>query len=180
LGVTLRGLSRHTGENDRRLCRNPKIPRRLERTPDVRVFRAAIERYQPDAVRALHLMSLTEPLRPFGEGLFAIGTLNFDSVGHEISCPILTEDHADPLFLAPDDMAILTFVTAHDVQRDFAGNPDRARDVERCPCRRHIANGAIDAAAVELDRSGFQNTLSRFGTALFHAAASKAEILRSS
>src|ERR1700733_9764681 len=76
LGITLRRLSRHTGENDRRLCRMPKIPRRLERTPDVRVFRAAIECYQPHAVRALHLMSLTEPLRPFGEGLLAVGTLN--------------------------------------------------------------------------------------------------------
>jgi hypothetical protein len=65
----------------------PKIPRRLERTPDVRVFRAAIERYQSHAVRALHLISLTEPLRPFAEGLFAIGALNFDSVGHETSCP---------------------------------------------------------------------------------------------
>ena len=73
-------------------------------------------------------------------------------------------------------MAILTFVAADDVQRDFMRNPHGARDIERCPDRGHVANGAIDAAAVELNRSGFQNTLSRFCTALFHAVDSKAKI----
>jgi hypothetical protein len=88
---------------------------------------------------------------------------------------LISEGHANPPFLAPDDMAILTFVAAQDVQRDFVRNPHRARDVERCSYRGYIANGAIDPAAVELDRSGFQNTLSRFCTALFHAADSNAK-----
>jgi len=82
------------------------------------------------------------------------------------------------MLLAPHDMAILTFAAAHDIQPDFTRNSNRARDVERCPCRGDIANGAIDAAAVELNRCGFQDTLSRFGTVLFHAADYKAKPLR--
>jgi hypothetical protein len=75
----------HASQNERRLCRNPKIPRRLERSPDVWVFRAAIEGNQLHAVRALHLISFTESLRSFGEGLFALGTQNLNSVDHDIS-----------------------------------------------------------------------------------------------
>jgi hypothetical protein len=33
-------------------------------------------------MRALHLIAVAESLRGFAEGLFAPGTLNFDSVSH--------------------------------------------------------------------------------------------------
>jgi hypothetical protein len=36
-------------------------------------------------VRALHLISLAESLRPLSEGLSALGTQDFNSVRHEIS-----------------------------------------------------------------------------------------------
>jgi hypothetical protein len=85
-GIPFRRLIRHTSPNDRVLRRMPKIPRRFKRTPDVRVFRAAIEGNQLHAMRALHLIALTESLRSLGERLFALGTQNLDPVSHEISC----------------------------------------------------------------------------------------------
>jgi hypothetical protein len=85
LRITFRRLSRHAGENDRRFCRNPKIPRRFKRTSDVWIFRAAIEGNQLHAMRALHLIAFTESLRSLGERLFALGTQNLDPVSHEIS-----------------------------------------------------------------------------------------------
>jgi hypothetical protein len=51
------------------------------------------------------------------------------------------------------------------------GNANRARHVERCSGRGDVSNCAIDAAAVELNRSGFENPLSRSCAAVFHAAA---------
>src|SRR6185312_7619262 len=86
-GVPFLRLTCHASQNDRVLRCDSKIPRRLERTSDVWVFRAAIECNQLHAVRALHLISLTESLRPFGKRLFALGTQNFNSVSHEISRP---------------------------------------------------------------------------------------------
>jgi hypothetical protein len=86
-GIPSLRLIRHASQNDRVFRCSSKIPRRLERTPDVGVFRAAIECNQLHAVRALHLISLTESLRSFGKGLFALGTQNFNSVSHEISRP---------------------------------------------------------------------------------------------
>jgi hypothetical protein len=84
-GIAFRRLIRQTSPNDRRLRRNPKVPRCLERTPDVCVFRATIEGNQLHAMRALHLIAFTKSLRPLGEGLFALGTQNFNSVSHENS-----------------------------------------------------------------------------------------------
>jgi hypothetical protein len=87
--------------NDCRLCRCSKIPRRLEGTPDIRVFRAAIKDNQFHAVRALHLVAITELLYPFGKGLFAFGTQNFNAVGHENFQAILNgRRDANPLSLA--------------------------------------------------------------------------------
>jgi len=82
---------------------------------------------------------------------------------------LIGEGHANPLFLAPDDLAILTFMAAQNVQRNFVRNANRARHVERRPDWGYIANCAIDAVAVELNRPGFENALSRLCTALFHA-----------
>jgi hypothetical protein len=176
-GITFGRLNRHASLNDRRLRRNSKFPRGLERTPDVWVFRTAVESNQPHAMRALHLRAVTESRCPLAEGPSALGTQNFNSVGHESFLPFLIgEDHANPLFLAPDDMAILTFTAAHDVQRNFVRNTNRDRHVKRRPDWGYIADGAIDAVAVELNRSGFKNALPRLCTALFHAAASKAKV----
>jgi hypothetical protein len=41
----------------------------------------------------------------------------------------MTEGHANPLFLAPDDTTILTLMAARDVQRDFVRNANRVRHV---------------------------------------------------
>ena len=81
-------------------------------------------------MRTLHLIAGAESLCPLVERLVALGTKNFYSVGHKI-LPLLLmgEDHANPLFLAPDDTTILTFMTARDVQRDFVRNANRARHV---------------------------------------------------
>ena len=67
---------------------------------------------------------------------------------------LISERHANSFFLAPDDMAMLALAAAHDVQRDFMRNSHEARDLERRPDRRNVAYRAIDAAAVEFDRSG--------------------------
>jgi hypothetical protein len=126
---------------------------------------------------ALHLIAVTESWRPFAEGLPALGTHNFNSVGHENFLPSLVgENYAKPFFLAPDDIAIMPLMAALDVERDFVRNADRARYVECRADRGYVANCAIDVAAVELDRSGFENTLSRLCTALFHAALSKTDV----
>jgi hypothetical protein len=112
-------------------------------------------------MRALHLIAVAEAGRPLAERLFALGTEDFYSVGHEILPRFLkSEDYAHPLFLTPDDMAFLTFIAAGDVQRDFVRNANRTRHVERCSDPGHVANSAIDAAAVELNRSGLEDSLS--------------------
>jgi hypothetical protein len=176
-GIAFGRFGRHTSHHHRRLRRHPKIPGCLKRTPDIGIFRPAIEGNQLHAMRALHLIAVPESWRPLAEGLPALGTHNFNSVGHEIFLPsLISEDHAKPLFIAPDDVAMMPFTAADNVQRDFVRNASRARYVE---CRAdwgYVANCAIDTAAVELDRSGFENALSRLCAALFHAAASKTNV----
>ena len=82
-------------------------------------------------MRTLHLIAGSESWRPLVERLIALGTENFYSVvGHEILPLVLMgEGHANPLFLAPDDTTILTFMAARDVQCDFVRNANRARHV---------------------------------------------------
>jgi hypothetical protein len=167
--IAFRRLSRHTRPHDRFLRRYPKIPRRLKRTPDIGILGAAIESNQLHAMRALHLITVAEAWRPLAERFVALGTQNFYSVGHEnIPQFLVSEAYANPFFLAPDDTAILTFITAHDVQRDFVGNTNRTRHVERCSDRGHVANCAIDAAAVELNRSGLKDSLPMCCAPLIH------------
>ena len=67
---------------------------------------------------------------------------------------LIGEDHPNPFFLAPDNTTMLSFVAAQDVQRNFMGDANRAGDLQRGSDRRHVANCAINAAAVELNRSG--------------------------
>ena len=71
----------------------------------------------------------------------------------------LGECYADPSFLAPNDMTMLTRLAGQDVQRDLVGNAQRAWDVQRCAIGREIAYRAVDLAAVELNRCRFENPL---------------------
>src|ERR1700736_5470215 len=82
--IAFRRLSRHPCQHDCFLRRYPKIPRRLQRAPDIGIFRAAIESNQLHAVGALHLITVAESLRPLAERLAAFGTENLYPVGHEI------------------------------------------------------------------------------------------------
>jgi hypothetical protein len=121
-------------------------------------------------VRTLHLIAGAESLCPLVERLVAFGTTNFYSVSHKILPPVLmSEGHANPLFPAPDNTTILTIMAACDVQCDFVRNANRGSPRLALP-RPEIANCAIDAAAVELNCSGFKNALSRCCAPLIHAA----------
>ena len=86
---------------------------------------------------------------------------------------LISEGNAYPVFLAPDDTAILTFMAVYNVQCYFMGNTNRTRHVERCACCRHIANSAIDAAAIEFDGPGFKKAFSIFCTTVLHGAVLK-------
>jgi hypothetical protein len=92
--IAFRRLSRHPSQHDRFLSRYPKIPRCLERAPDIGIFRAAIERNQIHAMRALHLIAVAEPWGPFAERLAAFGTDNLYPVGHGI----LPQEDYQPFF----------------------------------------------------------------------------------
>ena len=46
-------------------------------------------------------------------------------------------------------------------QHEMIGDSDRAGHVQRRSGSRHIADGAIDSAAAELNRSSLQNTVPR-------------------
>ena len=168
--IAFRRLRRHTRPHDCFLRRYPKIPGRLKRTPNIGILGAAIESNQLHAMRALHLIAVAEALRSLAKELVALGTQDFYSVvGHEMFLLFLAgEDYANPLFIAPNDTAILTFIAAHDFQRDFVGNAARTRYVERCSDQGHVANCAIDAAVVELNRSGLKDPLSMCCAPLMH------------
>jgi hypothetical protein len=56
---------------------------------------------------------------------------------------------------------------AYNVQGYFMGDTNRARHVECCSCCGHVANCAIDTAAIELDGPGFEKALSIFRTTVF-------------
>lgn len=62
-------------------------------------------------------------------------------------------------------------MTAYDVQHDLVRNAMRSRDIDRRSARRDVSNDAIDSGAIELNRSGLENSLSWCRTSLFHAAS---------
>src|SRR5450631_2262063 len=78
------------------------------------------------------------------------------------------EDHADPLFPAPDDVAGQVLPVGPEHQREFIGDAHRAGHLERRPDIRHVANHAIDPAAAELDRSGLQDAMTREDSLFIH------------
>ena len=84
---------------------------------------------------------------------------------------MLAERHPDALLPAPDDVAVLARLAAHDIQRDLVGNADRARNLDTGSDRGDVANGARDRGAVELDRSGLEYALPRLCTSLIHSIA---------
>src|ERR1700742_4434786 len=64
------------------------------------------------------------------------------------------EGHADPLFLAPHDVARQLASVRH--QSELCGDPNRAGDIESRAGVGDIAHCAVDCPTAELDGSGFQ------------------------
>jgi hypothetical protein len=83
----------------------------------------------------------------------------------------LREDDADAPFSPPNHIAVLPRLAGHYVQDDLVRNAERARDVERRTARRKVAYRAIDAGAIELDRSRFENSLPWHCASVLHSAS---------
>ena len=83
---------------------------------------------------------------------------------------------ADPVFSAPDDVAVLTpnnvavltYVLGQNTQRDLVRVADGVCNLEPCAHRGQIANYAINSGTIEFNRSGFKDTLSLWCTSLIH------------
>lgn len=82
----------------------------------------------------------------------------------------LPEGDANPLLPAPDDMAMMSNAAAHDVEGDFVRYARRARDLKPGSAFGNVANCAMDACAVELDRSRLVYALSGHHTSVVHRA----------
>jgi hypothetical protein len=82
----------------------------------------------------------------------------------------LSKGHADPGFFAPNNIAVSADVSGHNVQGDLVGNAGRARNIKSSAAPGYVADGAIDAGAVELYRSGLEYSLSSCCAALDHRA----------
>lgn len=78
------------------------------------------------------------------------------------------EHHADPPFLAPNDVAVLTGVAGREMQCDFVWDACGTRNFESRSRWRYVANCAVDSAAVELDGSGLVNPLALYCTSFIH------------
>jgi hypothetical protein len=88
----------------------------------------------------------------------------------------LCESHADPRLPAPDNEAMLALLAGDNIQCDFVGYAYGARHVQRRSRRGHVTDGAIDPAAVELNRSGLEDPLPLFCASLFHCPAFKLKV----
>jgi hypothetical protein len=60
-------------------------------------------------------------------------------------------------------------VGGHDKHKLFR-DAQRGRYIERCPFFRYVANGAVDGAAAELNRSPLQHAMSSGSAVLIHSA----------
>jgi len=78
------------------------------------------------------------------------------------------ERDADAFFLAPDDVARPLQLVRWHKQRETVGDEQGRDDFECCAGLRNIANGAIDSAPAELDRSGLQRAVARGDSGLVH------------
>ena len=93
----------------------------------------------------------------------AISLACFATPGATLAEATLLEGHAySPLF-APDDAAWpLQWVRLHS-KGETVGNKERGYDFKRRAGFRDVADGAVNGAAAELDRSGLQYTAARRG-----------------
>jgi len=69
------------------------------------------------------------------------------------------EGDAHPFLFSPDDVAGLANIACCEVDGNFARNTCGAWYVKRSSGRRQVADGAFDALALELNRSGLEHTL---------------------
>src|ERR1700753_2423759 len=81
---------------------------------------------------------------------------------------LIVERHAEAFFFAPDDMAAPGAAVRGYGEHEAVRKPDRALDLDRSTRRRDIADHAIDLAAAELDRPGFQDTVARGSPSFVH------------
>src|ERR1700732_3484493 len=91
---------------------------------------------------------------------------NLFAWSEKVLLPLLIEGDADPLYLAPDDVAGQRIALRH--QGELGRDSNRAGDIEGRPGGGDVANGAINRAAAELDLSGFQDPLSVCNPVLIH------------
>jgi hypothetical protein len=82
--------------------------------------------------------------------------------------PLSGEHHANPPFLAPDDVAVLTGAPGRETQCDFVWDAHGTRNFESRSRRRYVANCTVDSAAVELDGSGLVNPLALYCASFIH------------
>jgi hypothetical protein len=82
--------------------------------------------------------------------------------------PFSSEHHADPPFLAPNDVAVLTGVAGREIQCDFVWDAYGTRNFESRSRQRYVAICAVDSAAVELDGSSPVNPLALYCSSFIH------------
>jgi hypothetical protein len=82
--------------------------------------------------------------------------------------PLSGEHHADPSFLAPNNVAVLAGVAGWEIQCDFVWDAYGTRNFESRSSRGYVANCAVDSAAVELDGSRLVNPLALYCTSFIH------------
>jgi hypothetical protein len=80
----------------------------------------------------------------------------------------LIERYADPLLLAPDDVARFAQPFARDLQRETVGKPQRAAHFQCRPRRGNITDRAGNSRLAELDCSGFQYAATRGNPVFVH------------
>lgn len=80
-----------------------------------------------------------------------------------------TERDANSFFLPPDNVAIATDAGVQNVERDFVRYTCRAYDLKTSSDLGEVANRAINTGAIELNRSGLENTMSGHSASIVHA-----------
>ena len=71
----------------------------------------------------------------------------------------LREGDAHPFRFSPDDVASLANIACREADGNLVRNTCGAWYVKRSSGRRHVADGACNALALELNRSGLEHTL---------------------
>ena len=69
------------------------------------------------------------------------------------------EGDAHAFLFSPDDVASLANIACREVDGNLVRNTCGAWYVKRSSGRRHVADGAFNALALELNRSGLEHTL---------------------